>query len=869
MKLETALKGRLTLISAPAGYGKTTLLVDTLRRLGEPAGWVSLDAGDNTAVSFWTYFIVALQNIKPGICQPALNALRSMEPPPSDWLLTSIINAINLEKTDYVIVLDDYHIIESAAIHEAMVYLIDHLPPHLHLILSGRSDPPLPLARWRVRGEITEIRADDLSFTSEEAAIFLHNAAGLTLSTVDLSTLEIRTEGWIAGLKMAALSLQGKPDISGYISAFSGSHRYILDYLAEEVLNQQTPEVKQFLLETSILERLCGPLCDAVTGRHDSQSRLQQLEAANLFISSLDDERRWYRYHQLFAAILRNQLAKEGPEKVNSLHAKASFWFETEGLTREAIDHALLGRDNARALDLLEKAAPLMLGRSQSALLLEYLPRFPEDMLLKSPWLCTAFAWAALVVNDQEIMAKMMPNILRGLALSPDQLSTGSRANLARIQGHLLSMQSFIAQFQGDIDKAIQLSEEANRALPSNDLDDLLARAVNALNLGACFGKTGEIARSIPYMEQLAQAGRQGNFYYAVLQATGAMAEVELLLAHLERAAQLCRVDIEEGTRWGVSSPMPDTALAYIVQGQISYEQNNLEKAREYFSKGIELADSGFGREALLKGCLNMVKLSLAQGEPEAAEKHLERAEKIGPWVTVPPEVHELPAWKARLALYRGDLKAASEWAQQTEPAMPLSQLPEYTKEYSYLTLAHIRLASGDCRGLPQYLAEFVKRAEIQQRGAAVIEGLVLQSLAGEKSGDVSAALAALSRALSLGETAGFVRTFIDEGEPLAGLLRKLSGENKYAANLLSMIKPVLISSNPTHPPAQGLIEPLSDREIEVLRLIAAGRTNQEIASELFLALGTVKKHTNNIFGKLGVNSRTRAIAKARELGII
>jgi LuxR family maltose regulon positive regulatory protein len=874
-KLNEALRHKLVLISAPAGYGKTTLLSETLHGLKKPVGWVSLDSSDNNPAIFWTYLVTALQNIMPGVCQPLLNTLQSPESPPASWLLTAFINSISSHEGDFILVLDDYHTIESPAIHEAVSFIVEHAPPQFHLVIASRIDPPLPLARWRVRGELAEIRADDLGFNLGEASELLTRVTGIGLSETDLTTLENRTEGWIAGLKMAALSLQGKRDISGYINAFSGSNRYILDYLAEEVLSQQPPGIKQFLLETSILERLCGPLCDAVTGCSDSQSVLVRLESSNLFITPLDDERRWYRYHQLFAIILHNQLVLSEPRQINRLHKRASIWYEKEGLTGEAIDHSLKGDDAERAVDILENEAPLMLGQSQAAKLLDYLPRIPQTLILSSPWLCTAFAWAALLTNRQEVLSKMLSRAIEALSESPEKLSPGSRANLHRIRGHTLSIQSFIAQAREDFTRAIQLSEEANRELPANDLDDLLARAVNSLNLAACYQKTGEITKAIPFLEELVAAGRRGKFFYAVLAAQGSLAEIEMQLSHTERAARICQEAIEQGTRWGSNCPLPGTALAYIVMGKLDYERNNLKSAAENLTRGISLARTDSSLDPMLKGYLHLAKLEQADGHAGSAIGYILQAENLGPWVIVSPEVPQIPAWKALLALRRNDAAVAHEWARQQEISTPLSQLPDFRQEFIYLTLVRIKIHKGECRDLPEKLDEFIRNAGGQGRKSAVIEALVLKALALDSLGEDAQARDTLERALSLAEPAGLIRLFLDEVPLVAKLLRHVTGgsrESEYALKLLSMIEPQP-QDRSIHPSGSttkgGFIEALSEREVEVLKLIAAGKSNKEIAAELFLAIGTVKKHTNNIFGKLGVESRTQAIARARELGTI
>jgi LuxR family transcriptional regulator, maltose regulon positive regulatory protein len=871
-KLVEALKHKLVLLSAPAGYGKTTLVIEALRGYKKPIGWISLEASDNVPGNFWNYLIMALQSVIPGVCQNVINALQLPQPPPVEWLLTNILNSISSYDSEFILVLDDYHNIESPTIHEAVSFVVEHLPPEIHLVIASRIDPPLRLARWRVKGDIAEIRAVDLSFTTQEVTAFIKNTAGITLSEQDLSMLENRTEGWVAGLKMAALSLQGKKDISGYIKAFSGSNRYILDYLAEEVLRQQPLGINQFLLETSMLERMCGPLCDALTGRSDSQLTLAQLEAANLFISPLDDERYWYRYHQLFATILYNQLVRDEPQLVNLLHQRASLWYEKEGFTEGAINHALLGGDAERAATILENVAARMLGQNQGIRLLEYSSRIPEPIVLASPWLCVCFAWAALTANSPEILSKMLSRAVEALSDVPQKLSLYSRANLQRIKGHMLSLESFIAQAQGDIPRAIHLSEEANRELPATSIDDLLTRAVNSINLAAHYQKTGDITKSVPLLEELIAAGRRGDYHYAIVAGQGSLANIEMQLSRFDKVTALCNEAIEQGTRWGGICPLPATSLAYVVLGQLDYEQNELDSAEDNLKRGIELGESSFFWEAVIKGYLSMARLVQVQGNFRLATEYIQRSEKLGPWVTAPPEVHQIPAIKARLALRQGDIPIASDWSRQQEISLPLNKLPDYQQEYAYLTLVKVKLVLDDCQGIPAYLDQFINNASRQERSAAVIEALMLKAQALECLGQSDESVSALDGALSLAEPSGYMRTFIDEGNRITGTLRRIitAGKNiAYASKLLDIINAQLPSHSPTSKTTAGLVESLSERELEVLKLIASGKPNKEIGSTLFLAIGTVKKHTNNIFGKLGVESRTQAIARARELGII
>ena len=871
-RLDEALRHKLVLLSAPAGYGKTTLVVEALRSSQKPSAWLSLDASDNAPGVFLTYFITALQTVVSATLQPLLHALQWPQPPPSDLLLTALVNAVSGGEDDFVVVLDDYHTIEAQAVHEAVAFLVERLPPQAHLVITSRSDPPLPLPRWRVKGDLAEVRAAELSFTVEEAAAFFKSTAGIALDEQDLATLASRTEGWIAGLKMAALSLRGTKDVSGFINAFSGSHRYVLDYLAEEVLNRQSPEVKRFLLDTSVLERLTGPLCDAVTGRGDSQSMLVRLEAANLFLTPLDDERRWYRYHQLFATILRNQLARSESERTNSLHRRASLWLEKEGLSEEAINHALLGGDAERAADLLERTAPDILGQGRALRLLDYRSRIPRSLVESRPWLCVSFAWAALLAHQWDLLTAMLSRINAALAEDPERLSPAGRAVLRSVKGHALSIQGYIAQAQGDIARSIQLSEEANREIPA---DELRTRSANAINLAINYLILGEVGKAIPYLEEANAAGRQSGNIAVALSSQAYLAETEMQRSRFDRAAEMCRETIELGTRWGGASPLPYTALAFILLGQLLYERNDLEDAARNLNEGIRLAEANLNWTFLLKGCLNLAKVSQAHGDPAAASHYSRHAEEVAPRAPQARESRQMPAWRALLALRQGDVRAAGDWARRQEVATPLSQPPSYQQEFAYLTLVRVKLAQGECHGLPGRLDEIIRRAEDQARGATVVEALILKALALDCLGKSAQALEALGRALSLAEPAGYVRTFVDEGTPLAGLLRKdiAAGEHvAYASRLLGLIAPQTPgrSAQPARgKTAPGLVEALSERELEVLRLIAAGRSNKEIASGLFLAIGTVKKHTSNIFGKLGAESRTQAVARARELGII
>lgn len=871
-RMRAALGSDIVLVSAPAGYGKTTFVLESIRELEKPAGWVSLDSGDNIPTSFLSYFIRALQNVIPGACQPILAAMQSSQPPPTEWLLTGIINSVSEFKDDFVIVLDDYHTIESAVIHEALSFLVEHLPTQIRLVVAGRIDPPLPLARWRLKGKLAEIRAADLSFTPEEATALIQRTTGIDLSAPDLAALERRTEGWVAGLKMAALSLQNKKDVSGYIRSFSGSNRYIMDYLAEEVLNQQPSNIRQFLLETSILDRLCASLCIAVTDRKDSQDILDQMERANLFISTLDDKRSWYRYHQLFATILRNQLVKSSPERMNLLHHRASVWYEQNGLTEDAVEHALLGNNAARAADLLEIIAPSIIGQGQALRLLGYRTRVPQSLIASHPWLCISFAWAALLSHQWDLLSTLLSQANAALSVSPDRLSSTSQQNLRHIQGHLLSIQGYLAQAQGDIVRSIRLSEQANQYLPA---DDLMTLSANSINIAIDYLLLGEMTKAVPYFEEANKSSTASGNSAVRLSSQAYIAEIELQRSHFEHAVRICSETIELGTRLGGDSPLPYAAIAFILLGQLQYERDDLENAARNLTEGIRLAEDNFNWTFLLKGCLTMAKLVQAQGNSQAAIQFLQRAEEAASKAPQARESRQVPAWKALLALRRGDVAAALDWARQQEDSLPLSNLPGYLQEFDCLTLVRVKLAKGEYTALAEYLVGLIRRAENQGRSAAVIEMLILKALSLEGQRDIAEAVETLDYALSLAEPAGYVRTFVDEGDSLSTSLRKLVGDGRhieYASRLLNLVIPASQDQSGQSRYRgidSGVIEALSEREVEILKLIALGKSNRAIASELYLAVGTVKRHVYNIFGKLGVDSRTQAVARARELRLL
>lgn len=859
-----ALEHPVILVSAPAGYGKTTFLAEAVKALPSAAAWVSLTADDNSPSEFWTSVVSALHEAAPKRYDRIREAVLSPDAPPDKWVVTAVLNAT--EDTRLVLVLDDYQFISTLAIHDCVAFLAEHLPAGAHLVLASRVDPPLPLARWRAGGKLAELCTADLTFTAQEtAAYFRKNVSGL--SARDVEMLQAKTEGWITGLKIAALSLRGNADASRAIRMLLGGSRHAWDYLGQEVLDRQPDHTRRFLLETSILERLSGPLCGAVTGNTGADAMLDALESANLFISPIDDERRWFRYHPLFAAMLQAALRRESPGHENILHRRAGTWYETEGFPDEAAAHYLAAGAHVQAVDALEKAAPIMLGQNRAAALLAFSTRIPQEHMRTAPWLCVGFAWAALMSGAHDVLSRMLSLAEAGLAQDAAALAPGSRANMSRIRGHVLSLKAFIALASQDLPAATRLAQEADSVFTGSDPADRLAKAVNALNLAACFEQNGDVAKAALFYEDLAGAGKQGGFSHAALSAMGSLAGVQLTLLNVDRAWEICAQAIAQATAAGGGNPLPSAAGAYLVRGQIHYERNNLEDAEQDFALAIQLGEAGAGREAVFEGCLFLARLSQTRGDDKSADSYLGRAAVVAS----SHEARSLPAWKAALALRRGDVGAAAEWAAGREKLLPLAGVPGYLEELDYLTMIRVRLAVGKVTGLSGHLNSLIRHAESQGRGGTVIEALVLNALAQAGKGRFEDAAGSLGKALLRAEPGGCLRTFLDEGEPLRRLLegdRIGRGEHaSYARKILGAMRPA--DSKRRAVSAPGLAEALSAREMELLGLIAAGKSNKEIASELFLAIGTVKKHTSNIFGKLGVQSRTQAVARAQQLGIL
>lgn len=847
--LAEGMNRKLTLVSAPAGYGKTTLLSEwRMIHLGSeyPLAWVSLEEADNDPSRFLSYLVATLQTVKAGIGDSVLASLRSPQPPPVESVLAALINDIAAVPEEFALVLDDYHVIEAQPIQGAIAFLLEHMSPQMHLVIASRTDPPLPLARLRARGQMTELRAADLRFTPEEAGAFLTDVMGLELSTRDVEALERHTEGWIAGLQLAALSMRGREDSSGFIEAFTGSNRYVLDYLVDEVLARQPEPVTSFLLKTSILDRLSGELCDAVAESHGGQEMLETLDKENLFVVPLDEEGHWYRYHHLFAEVLRHLLRRSQPNLVPELHRRASRWYEQNGPLDEAIKHALAAQDFESAAHLVEGGAGEILARGEVSLLVGWVEALPEELMRSRPGLCIPYAWALFLtgrLEDAEERARDAERAASTGALSAEV--TALRANLVRARG--------------DVPGSIELAREARKLLPE---DDFALRGAISFNLGSAYWVTGDLeAAKETFAEASAASRRAGNTYVALL-SMRARAEIEKMSGHLRRAADL----YHEALQIAEASPSPAAGLAHVGMGELLYEWNDLDGAVHHLTQGIDLGNRSGSFDIHFPGRAALALVRQAMGDTQGALEVIQEGERAVRTINLPPYMlDQQAAFEARVRLAQGDLATAARLLE--ERAIDTDDAVNIQNELEHLVLARVLLARDESHAALDLLERLRVAAEATGRMGSKIKVLVLQALAYKARDDESRALVTLGRALELAEPEGYVRTFLDEGAPMATLLRSALTKAispGYASRLLGAF-----GSSSERLPAGALSEPLSERELEVLRLIASGMSNAEISRALFVSLATVKKHINNIYRKLGTHSRTSALARARELDLL
>ena len=881
---------KLTLVSTPAGFGKTTLLSAWAASCGRPVAWLSLDEGDNDPARFLAYSVAALQTLETReglaghIGADALSAFQAPQPPPMDAVLTVLINEIAAIPHDFCLVLDDYHLITAQAIHDALSFTLDHLPGNMHLVIATRSDPPLPLARLRGRGQLTELRLAHLRFTLDEIAAFLDQAMGLDLAADDVAALASRTEGWIAGLQVAAVSVQGRDarQTADFIQAFTGSNRYILDYLVEEVLQRQPDSVQTFLLQTAILERLTSPLCNAITGRDDGQATLESIERANLFIVPLDDERRWYRYHRLFADLLRQRLRRTQADFMPTLHNRASAWYEHSGLISLAIEHAVSAGDLERVACLIDEHAESLWGGGAQITLSNWMEALPDELVRSRPRLCIYHAFVLFMTGQLEAAELRLQAAERAL----DSMSDETKAEQ---QGMMAAVRAFFALFQGDAPAMIQCSRRALEHLPA---DNFMWRGSAAMTLGDALSWSGDLAAANRALSEAVRMSKAAGNTYFVLMAGAKLITNEGLQGQLGRCVELCQEQLQLASESGFAQT-GRAGVLYALWSATLCEWNDLDEALQHAEKGVELCERDNNVVLLGVSYVCLVRVLFARRDWPAAQETIRKLEKLARESDVPVWVSSpTVAWKARIWIAQsetdpGRLEAAAQLLQERG----LSTDGELTnvREDEHLALARLLIAQGKRRpgdgALEEATGLLERRLQAVEAGGIVpkvIEILALRALALQAQGHIAPALAALERALSLAEPQGYVRTFVDGGPPMAQLLDRALSQGitpDYVARLLTAFKEDRFARQRTKDEASErcssfVARPsslilLSERELEVLRLIAAGLTNREIAETLVIALGTAKAHTANIYTKLGVRNRSQAVARARELDLL
>ncbi len=919
---------KLTLISAPAGFGKTTLVSEWLAGCQQPVAWLSLDEGDNDPNRFLTYLVAALQTLpKTGgenIGAGALAVLQSLQPPSTESILTILLNEITVLPENFVLVLDDYHTLDSKPVDQALTFLVEHQPPQMHLVIATREDPPIPLARLRARGQLTELRAADLRFTPAEAAEFLNRMMGLDLRDADIAALEARTEGWIAGLQLAAialrspLSMQGRSDTAGFIQAFTGNHRFVLDYLAGEVLERQPEGVRNFLLQTAILDRLSGSLCEAVTAQEGGRGMLESLERGNLFVVPLDDQRLWYRYHHLFADVLQAHLIEAQPEQVSSLHRRASAWYEQNGYPSDAIRHALAAEDFERAAALIELAWSAMDHSYQSATWLGWVKALPDLLIRARPVLSAGYAWALLDIGELEASEAQLQNAEYWLDTPTDQTSPEQSERMVVVDheqfrslpASIATARAYRALALGNVPATVKYARQALELTPEDDL----IRYMQATSLlGLAQYADGDLEPAESSLADFHTYLRKTGEIVTLIGITFLLADIRVALGRLHAAESIYQQTFRLAASQGWSMPL-GTADLYRGLGELALEHGDLEAAAGHLLTSQKLGGQAATTDWPHRLCVSQARLKEAQGDMDGALALLDEAERVtirGPL----PDVRPAAALKAQVWLKQGRLTEALGWAR--EQGLTVDDDIRFGREFEHITLARVLIAAAkndrqaaSLVEAARLLGRLLQAAETGGRLGSVIHILLLQALAYQAQNKLPGALTALERALALAEPEGYVRIFVDEGEAMRLLLQRRKAEggrmNEYAGKLLAAFGQQRIAADlhlsafipqpliepedqpakntlvdpeirpakntlvePEDQPAKNmLVDPLSERELEVLKLLRSELSGPEIASQLIVSLNTLRTHTKNIFKKLGVNNRRAAVHRAEELDL-
>ncbi len=882
---------RLTLVSAPAGFGKTTVLSDWLAHLGQHqthvrVGWLSLDEGDNDLKRLLTHLVAALQGVGVPLEAAVLESLHTAS---TNAVLTALLNDVTRAGVEapgeqWVLVLDDYHAIEASEVHEAVTFLLDHLPDHLHLVIATRSDPPLPLARLRSRGQLSEVRAADLRFSPPEARQFLNRAMGLELTPADVEALEARTEGWIAGLQLAALSLRGmqeRAEVAGFIEAFTGSNRFVIDYLADEVLARQPAEVRDFLLHTAVLDRLTGPLCDAVTGRSDGARTLEGLERGNLFLVPLDNQRSWYRYHHLFADVLRARLGAEAPEQVPALHQRASSWYAASGLAHDAVRHALAAEDFDRAAYLIEEAVPGQRRARQDAVLLAWVRSLPETVLRRRPVLSILAGWAELMSGNLDEVEPRLDDAEAALARGAEDeelaATWADTEDLRTAPAAISVYRASLAQARGDVAGTVR---HARRAVELAGPEDHFIRGAGAGFLGLAAWAAGDVEEALSTFSEAVRSLHAAGNLVDELDSTVVLADMWVAAGRPGRARRLYEQALQTATEGGEPYPRA-TADLHVGLAELDREVDDLISAEEHLETARILGERTSITENRHRWFVVMSQVRATGGDYDTATQLLDQAAPLfrrGFY----PEVRPIAATKARVQVATGDLSSAAGWAQ--DHRVDVDDDPDYLREYEHLTLVRLLLAQHRADGGSTPLSPVLglldrmhTAAATAGRDGSLLEIRVLQALAHDANGDRPAALAALGLAmLEAPEPDNHVRLYLDEGSPMLALLHQAAQAAEPASEhgdaVRGQARRLLDAAETPVAKAetkQELVDPLSQRELDVLRLLDSELTGPEIARELYVTVNTLRTHTKRIFTKLDAKTRASAVRRARERGLL
>ncbi|HMZ08633.1 MAG TPA: LuxR C-terminal-related transcriptional regulator, partial [Anaerolineales bacterium] len=882
-QLNQGLHRKLTLVSAPAGFGKTTLVSEWVTGCGRPVAWLSLDEGDNNLPQFLTYLIAALQMIVPNIGTDTLRMVRSAQPPLNESILHILLNEMASITDPIVLVLDDFHLIEDKEIGKALMFLLERLPTQIHLVITSREDPNLPLARLRARDQLTELRVADLRFTNSESAEFLSQGMGLSISEENISALEARTEGWIAGLQLAAIALQGPmamqghKDISSFIKSFTGGHHFVLDYLVEEVLQQQSKEVQDFLLCTSLLDRMCGSLCDAVLA--DSldfgQSTLERLEHNNVFIIPLDNERHWYRYHHLFGSLLRQRLGQSrSSDQIAQYHLRASVWFENNNDPAQAFHHAVSAGDSNRAAMLAEKYWQEMNESFQAMAWLGWVKRLPEGMIRSRPVLCTQIAWALMDISEVDASESRLRDAERCLANPADEMVVVAEDQFRSLPARIAIARTYNAQTLQDFPAAVQYAELALELAPN---EDHFMRAQTTAILGGTYWANGDLDAACKSMSGwIEHAQNSGNFIFAIASGSG-KADILTEQGNLREALRTYQQSLQLAAEHEADSQRV-IAHHYLGLAMLYHEMNDDESALQNFQKSLELGQYSTLRDWQYRKCLAQARLKESEGDLKSALDFLDEAKRFYARSLI-PNTYPVDAIKTRIHLKQGQLLKAEQWV-HTQGLSAKDDL-NYLREFEHIILARVLIAKYQSNreehiildGL-HLLERLLKAAEDQKRMGSMLQILMVTALAHHAAGSTTQAFASLERSLQLAAPEGYIRTFVNEGEPMRALLsafqswleKQPRSQYQELRAYISKLLSVFAQPTGTSKPGSGAVEALSQRELEVLRLIAQGLSNLDISKRLFLALNTVKGHNRIIFDKLHVQNRTEAVARAREL---